>query len=176
MPVSVLAVLVSRRRVLLGLFMLPVGVMMGCLQMMVCGTVIFGNGSKSRDSARILTTRSGRWAPTLPVSVHRSVGWYPTTRPGPRTRPASSVGAIISEITSIKCNPDDKCADLIGPEGPPAATGQIARCLPVSSARAERQYRDVKKRVIHSGDRPRTVPPTAQPIKCKLSSSMSRPS
>jgi hypothetical protein len=40
MPVAVLAVLVSRRRVLLGLFVLPVGVMMGCLQMMVCGSVM----------------------------------------------------------------------------------------------------------------------------------------
>jgi hypothetical protein len=44
MPVAVLTVLVSRRRVLLGLFVLPMGVMMGRLQMMVCGSVMVGGG------------------------------------------------------------------------------------------------------------------------------------
>src|SRR5262249_23484191 len=44
MPVAVFAVLVSRRRVLLGLFVLPVGVMMGRLQMMVCGSVMMCSG------------------------------------------------------------------------------------------------------------------------------------
>jgi hypothetical protein len=37
MSVAVLTLLVSRRRVLLGLLVLSVGVMVGRLQMMVCG-------------------------------------------------------------------------------------------------------------------------------------------
>jgi hypothetical protein len=36
MLVPLLTMLVSRRRVLLGLLVLPVGVMVGCLMMMVC--------------------------------------------------------------------------------------------------------------------------------------------
>src|SRR5690242_18768468 len=39
----------------------------------------------------ILTTCPVRWAPTLPISAHRTVGWHPTTRPRPRTRPPASV-------------------------------------------------------------------------------------
>jgi hypothetical protein len=44
MPVAVFAVLVSRVRVLLGLFMLPVGMMMGRLVVMVCGGVMVRSG------------------------------------------------------------------------------------------------------------------------------------
>jgi hypothetical protein len=40
MPVAVLTMLVSRRRVLLGLLVLAVGVMMGRLQVMVRGGVM----------------------------------------------------------------------------------------------------------------------------------------
>jgi hypothetical protein len=38
--VAVLTVLVSRRRVLLGLLVLPVGMVVGCLQMMMRGSVM----------------------------------------------------------------------------------------------------------------------------------------
>jgi hypothetical protein len=44
MRVGVLAVLVSRRRVLLGLVVLPVGVVVGCLMVVVCGSVMMCGG------------------------------------------------------------------------------------------------------------------------------------
>ena len=44
MPVAVLAVLVSRRRVLLGLLVLPMGVIVGRLQVMVRGGVMVCGG------------------------------------------------------------------------------------------------------------------------------------
>jgi hypothetical protein len=44
MPVTVLTVMVSRRRMLLGLVVLPMRVMMGRLQVMVCGGVMVRGG------------------------------------------------------------------------------------------------------------------------------------
>jgi hypothetical protein len=44
MPVPMLTVLVSCRRMLLGLLVLPVGVMVGRLMMMVCGSVMVRSG------------------------------------------------------------------------------------------------------------------------------------
>jgi hypothetical protein len=44
MPVAMLALLVTRRRVLLGILMLPVGVVVGCHQVMVRGGMMVCGG------------------------------------------------------------------------------------------------------------------------------------
>ena len=69
---------------------------------------------------------------------------------------------VISESKSIRCAADDKGADLIGAGGKNPEADQIARCLSVLSARAERRSQDGKVIISLSGDRPRTVQPTAQ--------------
>jgi hypothetical protein len=65
---AVFAVLVSRRRVLLGLFVLPVGVMMGCLVVMVCGGVMVCSGLSMMLDGRVFgllchtrVLRKGSW-------------------------------------------------------------------------------------------------------------------
>jgi hypothetical protein len=70
-----------------------------------------------------------------------------------------------SEDKSIRCNADDKGADLID-AGRSPCEGRPNRPMPPHfSGTAERRCGDARKRVSLSGDRPRTVPPTTQPIK-----------
>jgi hypothetical protein len=77
MLVPMLTVLVSRRRVLLGLLVLPVGVMVGRLMMMVCGSMMVCSGLDVMVDGRVFrlvchvrSPKSGLWkqgciAPTI---------------------------------------------------------------------------------------------------------------
>jgi hypothetical protein len=116
-----------------------------------------------------LTTRPSPWTLTLPGSVHRTFGWHPTTRPGLGTRPESSVRANPLRKQVVRAA---MLTTSVRPRGTPAKTDQVARRLRDFSAREKRRTRDVRELIGLSGDRPRTVQPTAQSIRCKITSAM----